>query len=324
MTTLHARPAADDVHELAEGPVWDGARGRLLWVDIEAGDVLTGALSDGRVVTTGRVHVDLTVGAVVPAASDGLLVAGREVMHLLAPDGTTREVARVLPPECGRRLNDAACDPAGRLLVGTLTLGARIARGAPRGQSLHRLEDDGTLTTLDDDLTLSNGLAWSPDGRTLYSADTLAGVVRARGYEPGTGAVGPWRAALRLEPPGWPDGLRVDADGNLWVAVWGAGQVRCNRPDGALLHVVEVPAPHTSAVAFAGPDLGTLVITTASAGLSAAARAAHPGSGRLFAVDVGAALGVHGLPTTPWRGLDLLPARHVPPAPSAPPTLVES
>lgn len=301
MTTLTARPAADEVHLLGEGPVWDHARARLLWVDIEAGDVLTGTIAGTpthtRVVTTSRVHVDRTVGAVVPTADGDLLVAGREVLHLLAADGTTREVARILPPDCGRRLNDGACDPAGRFLVGSLAVGTPA--GASRTQTLHRLEDDGTLLTLDDDLTLSNGLAWSPDGRVLYSADTLAGVVRARDYDPRTGGTGPWRAALHLAA-GWPDGLRVDADGNLWIAVWGAAQVRCHRPDGALLHVVDVPVPHPSAVAFAGPDLTMLVITTASAALSPAERAEHPAAGRLFTVDL-ALLGVRGLPTTPWR-----------------------
>jgi len=308
MTTLEARPAGDDVHLLAEGPVWDGARERLLWVDIDAGDVLTGTLEGGRVRTVSRTHVDVTVGAVVPTAGGDLLVAGREVLHLLHSDGTTREVARVLPHDSGRRLNDGACDPAGRFLVGTLSLGERT-RG-PGTETLHRLEHDGGLTTLDADLTLSNGLAWSPDGGVLYSADTLAGVVRARGYDPATGATGPWHAALHVTP-GWPDGLRVDSAGNLWIAVWGAAQVRCHRPDGTLLHVVEVPAPHTSALAFTGPALTTLVITTASAELSAEQRAAQPGSGRLFTVDL-APLGVAGLPTTPWR-----------PTPTPTPTLRE-
>jgi sugar lactone lactonase YvrE len=310
---LRAEPAGDEVYLLGEGPVWDDVRNRLLWVDIDAGDVLTGELSGTQVTVTRRTHVDRTVGAVLPTADGHLLVPGRTVVHLL-DDAGVRQVCRVLPENGGRRLNDAACDPAGRLVVGTLSLGADPYR---REQSLHRLEDDGSLTTLDDDLTLSNGIAWSPDGRVLYSVDTLAGWIRARTYDPETGAVGPRQDLLRIEP-GWPDGLRVDADGHLWVAVWGAGEVRCHRPDGTLAHVVEVPAPHTSALAFAGPELGTLVITTATSELSADQSASHPASGRLHAVDVRAALGVHGLPTTPWNAAPL----HVvaPPDHAAPPT----
>jgi sugar lactone lactonase YvrE len=297
MTALPARLAGDEIHLLGEGPVWDGARDRLLWVDIDAGDVLVGRLDGCRVRVTDCLHVDRTVGAVVPAGDGRLLVAGGDVVHVLELDGSRREVCRVLPEGSGRRLNDGACDPTGRFLVGTLSLGEPTDR-----EALHRIEDDGSLTTLDDDLTLSNGLAWSPDGTVLYSVDTLSGVVRARPYDPVTGAVGPRSDVLQVEP-GSPDGMRIDADGNLWVAIWGRGQVRCFHPDGTLLHVVAVPAPNVTAVAFAGPDLGTLVITTASVELSDEQRAAFPASGRMFAVEVGDALGVRGLPTTPWNGL---------------------
>jgi sugar lactone lactonase YvrE len=299
MTSLSARPAGDEVHRLGEGPVWDAASDRLLWVDIETGDVLRGELDGDRVRVIDRINVDRTVGAVVPAGDGRLLIAGADVVHVLEPDGSRREMSRVLPQGSGRRLNDGACDPAGRFLVGTLSLGASTGR-----ETLHRIEDDGSLTTLDDDLTLSNGLAWSPDGTVLYSVDTLAGVVRARPYDPATGATGRRSDLLHVEP-GLPDGMRVDTDGNLWVAIWGGGQVRCTRPDGTLLHVVDVPAPNVTAVAFAGPDLGTVVITTASVGLGDGQLAAFPASGRMFAVEVGDSLGVHGLATTRWNGLPL-------------------
>ena len=316
---LYAEPAGDEVYLLGEGPIWDDARARLLWVDIEAGDVLSGELCGTQVTVTRRTHVDRTVGAVLPAAHGSLLVPGRTVVHLVDDAGSSREVCRILPADGGSRLNDAACDPAGRLVVGTLHLGPAASNGPGHAQALRRLEDDGSLTTLDDDLTLSNGIAWSPDGRVMYSVDTLAGWVRSRPYDPTTGATGPRHDLLHVEP-GWPDGLRVDADGNLWIAIWGAGEVRCYRPDGTLLHVVEVPAPHTSAVAFAGPALGTLVITTATAELTTDQAAAHPASGLLHAVDVGDLLGVHGLHTRPWNGAPLRDARcaqHERPGPPA-------
>jgi len=309
---LHADVAADEVHLLGEGPIWDPERERLLWVDIEAGDVLSGTLDGLRVTTTERIHADRTVGAVLPAAA-GLLVCGRTVVHLLDDAGRLREVRRVLPEDGGRRLNDAACDPAGRLVVGSFSLD----RAAAGPQFLLRLENDGSLTVLDDDLTLSNGIAWAPDGLVMYSVDTLAGWIRSRAYDPVTGAVGPRRDLLQVTQ-GWPDGLRVDADGNLWVAVWGAGEVRCYRPDGTLLHVVMVPAPHTTALTFAGPELSTMVITTAVAELTPERAAAYPASGRLHAVDVGAALGVHGLPATPWNGAPLVGVRDPDPAPPTP------
>ena len=296
MTTVTATRATTERFRLAEGPVWDHTRDRLLWVDIPAGAVHEGRLTGSRVTVTATHHVDRTVGAVVPALDGRLLVAGRTSVVVLEPDGTPGAAVPVLPdvqpPHPQRRLNDGACDPAGRFCVGSLSLGA-----PPGAEVLCRVEDDGTLTVLDDDLGLSNGLAWSPDGSVLYSVDTLAGRVWARPYEPSTGRTGPRREHLHIE--GLPDGITTDADGNLWIAVWGAGQVRCYSPGGALLHTIEVPAPQTSSVTFAGPRHDVLVITTAREGLSGPERDATPDSGCLFVATVPGAVG---RPATPWNG----------------------
>jgi sugar lactone lactonase YvrE len=187
----------------------------------------------------------------------------------------------VLPDGRAGRLNDGAVDPAGRFLVGSL--------GGDR-EILVRYEDGG-CTTIDDDLTLSNGLAWSPDGTRFYSVDTNTRTVFVRNYPSGT------REALFRLADGHPDGLCVDAAGDLWLAVWGGGRVEHRSPAGELLGVVEVDAPHTSSVAFAGPALDVLVITTATQDLSAGDLAAHPDSGRLFTARVGVA----GLPTPYWN-----------------------
>lgn len=303
MTVLRAQPAAPEAHLLAEGPVWDAARDRVLWVDIEEGRILEGRLRDGDVEVLRTVVVDATVGAVVPCADGRLLVAGRSGLVVIGPDGRRTAGPTILPPDAARRLNDGACDPAGRFVVGSLALGASTGR-----EVLVRLEDDGTLTTIDDDLWLSNGLAWSVDGATLYSVDTLAGVVRARDYDVASGAVGPRRDHLTITD-GLPDGICLDTEGNLWIAIWGAGQVRCYGADGVVRHVVEVDAPHTSSVAFVGPGHDRLLVTTASTGLSPTQREQHPGSGRLFTAPVGALLGVRGHPVPSWNG------RAVPPPP---------
>ena len=163
---------------------------------------------------------------------------------------------------------------------------------------LVRLDADGRLAVLDDDLTLSNGLAWSSDGRRMFSVDTLARTVSVRDYDVGSGAVGPRRVHLRLED-GFPDGIAMDAADHLWVAVWGGGEVRRYAPDGALAGRVATGAPHTSSVAFAGDDLRLLVITTATSELSREQLRAHPDSGRMFTARVD----VPGLPVAPWQGL---------------------
>ena len=287
-----ATPATSERFRLGEGPVRDGPRGRLLWVDIEGGEVLEGALDGGAITVTGRIVFDTMVGAVTVAADGTLLVAAQEHLVVQHPDGTREDGPRVVPAGEARRLNDGKTDPAGRFLVGTLSLG-----GPSEREVLVRLEPDGGLTVLDDDLALTNGLAWSADGRRMFSVDTLRRTVAVRDYDPGSGAVGPRRVHLRLED-GFPDGIAMDVAGHLWVAVWGGGEVRRYAPDGTLAGRVGTGAPHTSSVAFAGEDLRTLVITTATSELGEEQLRAHPDSGRLLTVPVD----VPGLPVAPWDG----------------------
>jgi sugar lactone lactonase YvrE len=272
MTTFTAQPVSPAAYTLGEGPVWDPERQRLLWIDIAGGQVHAGRLDPFTV--TDSWSFGSTVGAAVVAANGELLVAERETLTRVGTDGSRTELARVLPAGGGSRLNDGAVDPAGRFLVGSMALDGR--RNA---DVLVRLDRDG-LTTLDADLTLSNGLAWSLDGGTLLSIDSVPGVVRARDYPDGA------RRDVFAVTDGVPDGMCLDADGNLWIAVWGRGRVECRTPAGDLLHTVTVAAPHTSSCAFAGPGLDTLVITTATHELGDADRAAFPDSGRVFTARV--------------------------------------
>ena len=288
-----ATPASTERFRLGEGPVWDAARDRLLWVDIEGGAVLEGVLDGDTITVTERIGFDTMVGAVAVASDGTLLVAAQEQLVVQRPDGTREDGPRVIPAGEARRLNDGGTDPAGRFLVGTLSLG-----GPSEREVLVRLEADGRLTVLDDDLSLSNGLAWSSDGRRMFSVDTLARTVSVRDYDVGSGAVGPRRVHMRLED-GFPDGIAMDAADHLWVAVWGGGEVRRYAPDGALAGRVATGAPHTSSVAFAGDDLRLLVITTATSELSREQLQAHPDSGRIFTARVD----VPGLPVALWQGL---------------------
>jgi sugar lactone lactonase YvrE len=290
--TYQARPASDEHHVLAEGPLWDPVRQRVLWVDIERAAVLEGRLREGHVERTARHRFHGTVGAVVPAEDGRLLVAGHRRLVLTDPAGAPLATRPMIAEERRSRLNDGGCDPAGRFLVGSMALDDR--EGA---EQLYRLEDHGGLTVLDDDLTVSNGLAWSPDGTRLYSVDSEPGTIWVRGYEVGSGEVGP-RELFRRVDDATPDGMCADADGNLWVAMFGAGEVRCYGPQGEQLATVRVDAPNTTSVAFVGPDLAALLITTARHELSDDELTAHPDSGRLFLADVEVA----GLPVALWNG----------------------
>jgi sugar lactone lactonase YvrE len=276
-----ARPASREVFSLGEGPVWDLGRERLLWVDVDAGSVHEGRL-DGDEVTVVRTHqFEGTASAVVCSGGGDLLVAGPRTVG--ADAGTTR----ILPEGRDRRLNDGACDPAGAFVVGSMSLDGVLGT-----EVLARIEKDGTVTTLDDDLTLSNGLDWTADGSAFYNVDSVPGTVWIRPYDAATGAVGPRREWLSVTDA-LPDGLCVDAEDHVWIAMWGIGEVRRYTPDGVLAGVVDVPAPHTTSLAFIG-DL--MLITTATASLTPAQLAEYPDSGRLFF----ARTGVSGPPATPW------------------------
>lgn len=288
MKKYDAHCATSQTYELAEGPVWDASLTRLLWVDIPAGNVHVGLLEGECITPTGTHHVDLTVGAVA-SAPGGLLVAGHHHVWLVDDAGIS-QVAQLIPDGQRRRLNDGKCDPAGRFLVGSLSLGEET------GESLYALDARRHVDVLDDDLQMSNGLAWSPDGGMFYSVDTTPGIVWSRTYDPASGVSGTRHEAFRVTG-GLPDGICVDADGNLWVAVWGAGQVRHYTPDGRQIGVVEVAAPHTSCVTFAGPDLDQLVITTARVDLTAEQLASYPDSGGLFVTRVQ----TPGLPAVGWQ-----------------------
>jgi sugar lactone lactonase YvrE len=287
---IAAVPATAERFRLGEGPLWDAARRRLLWVDIEGGSVLEGDLNGDAVAVTGRHHFDGMVGAVAVASDGSLLVAAQEHLVIQKPDGTREDGPRIVPAGERRRLNDGATDSAGRFLVGTLPLA-----GPSEREVLVRWEADGRITELDGDLTLSNGLAWSSDGRRMFSVDTIRRIIYVRDYDPASGRTGPRQVHMRLGD-GSPDGIAMDADDHLWVAVWGAGEVRRFAPDGSLVGRLPVPAPHTSSVAFAGDNLDLLVVTTATSELSDDQLRSFPDSGRLFTARVE----TPGLPVTPW------------------------
>jgi sugar lactone lactonase YvrE len=284
--------ATDEAFLLAEGPFWDAPRDRLLWVDIQQGLVVSGALrSDGTIWELGRTRFPGTVGAVAPSVAGDLLVAAADRILVHCADGTVRQGPIVIEQPEGRRLNDGKPDPAGHFLVGTLRLD-----GASATEELVMI-GGGTAIRVDSDLSLSNGLAWSADGTVFYSVDTQRRLIYQRPWRPGTGPTGPREVFVKLDD-GYPDGICLDAQQHLWVTVWGLGQVHRYAPDGALKDVLPVPAAHTSSVAFAGPQLDTLVITTATQDLTAAQREQYPLSGRLFTVRVE----VPGFPQPLWSG----------------------
>ncbi|GHI07999.1 calcium-binding protein [Streptomyces cellostaticus] len=254
---------------LGEGPTWDPATGRLLWLDILGMRVHTYDPSSGRrTVRTTEQHV----GAAKPRAGGGLVLNLRDGVGLLDADDTFRWLHH--EPVPGRRANDAAVAPDGSLWAGTMRYDE-----AQGGGTLSRLTGDGAVDTILPDVTVSNGTGWSPDGRLMYYADTPTRRVDVFDYD-GEGIRNRRTLTEIEEGAGFPDGLTVDADGCVWVALWDGGAVRRYTPSGELDRVIALPAPRTTACAFGGADLSDLYITTARTGLSAP----HPTSGSLLVV----------------------------------------
>ncbi len=274
--------ASKEAFFLAEGPTWDSAAGVVRWVDIVAGAVFAGELDEsGKIRITDQFSVPDTAGAIAVSAAGEMVIAGKHRLYYRDPAGDLVAGPHIASG-ARRRLNDGKPDPAGRFVVGTLS-----EPGQSHDEILVRVEADGETTVIDDDLTLSNGLAWSPDGTLMYSVDTMSQRIFVRGYDVRTGAVGP-RDVFATIDAGFPDGMTIDDDGCLWVALWGGSKVIRLDPTGRPLGELRLPVPHVSSVAFVGPALDTLLITTAYKGLSGEQRDSAPLSGRLFTARVGA------------------------------------
>jgi sugar lactone lactonase YvrE len=284
-----AELALDTGARLGEGPVWSPDEGLLYWVDIDLGrvhrfDPVQGLDED--------VDVGEPVGAVVPRRGGGLVLALQSGFALADEwRGPLRRLATVEVDLADNRMNDGACDTSGRFWAGTMCTAGRPERG-----SLYRLDPDGEVTQMLRGVTISNGIGWSPDDTTMYHVDTPTGGIDAFAFDSGSGTIASRRRLIDVEPgDGQPDGLVVDRDGCIWVALWDGWAVRRYAPDGTLLGVIDVPVGRVTKCAFAGPSLDDLYITTASPD---ADDPDQPHAGALFHVRPGVA----GLPATPFAG----------------------
>jgi sugar lactone lactonase YvrE len=264
--------------ELGERPVWDANVDGLVWVDINAGLLHCVTADGGDAVIA---SVGIPVGAAAPRAGGGYVLATLTGFQLLAADGTADGppvVPAGMPPNV--RFNDGACDPAGRFWAGT------AARdGAAKTASLYRLDGDGSVTEVLSGVSESNGLGWSPDAATFYYTDSgePESRVRAFGFDPRAGTLHDERDLIRFRPDdGVADGLVVDADGCLWIAMWDGGSVRRYSADGELLGLYPVPVSRPTCPGFGGPDLDELYLTTAWEGLADDRREAEPLAGHLL------------------------------------------
>lgn len=285
------RSISDTRAILGEGPVWH--QEQLLWVDIEGRQILVHDPASGEDRAFG---LQERIGCVWPCAGSDRLLCGLQ-SGLALFDAATGRLEAVADPEVHiprTRFNDGKCDPLGRFWAGTMDMEETDALG-----SLYMLGADLQVTRQWQGVTVSNGLAWDPDGRTLYYIDSPTREVAAFDYDPATGALSNRRVAIPIpQGEGFPDGMTIDREGNLWIALWqGWGVVHYNPRTGERLGKIDLPVEKVTSCTFGGPGLDELYITSARIGLDADALAAQPLAGGVFRATTGTA----GLPTVPFR-----------------------
>jgi sugar lactone lactonase YvrE len=282
-----------DLHaDVGEAPHWDERTETLLFVDLTAGTVFRYDQSGAQL---GSFPVGQEVGAAVPRSSGGLVLAVRDGIAVASDTGEgfelTAPVERDIP---GNRMNDAKCDPAGRLFAGTTAFDF-----SPHSAALYRIAPDWSFGQVVRDVTQSNGIAWSPDGSRMYFIDSATAGIDVFDFDVGTGWAGNRRRLVTIERAhGVPDGMTTDNRGNLWVACFGGSAVRCFSPAGVPLDEVVLPVTQVTSCTFGGSDLADLYVTSAAYRLTAGQLTREPHAGATFVCRPGAM----GMPASSFAG----------------------
>jgi sugar lactone lactonase YvrE len=292
---------AVDAHAfIGEGPVWDHRDNVLWWLDIFRHELHAFDPSTGldRITDLGA-----QIGAIVLRESGGLVLAAPEGFIGLDPaTGARSLIASVDHDPAAMRLNDGKCDRAGRFWAGSIShnpVDPEAVSAVAGTATLYRLDPNGDVVEVLDGVTVSNGMGWSPSDDTFYYVDTMTLRVDAFDYDLDSGAISNRRPLVTLSPnEGHPDGMCVDEDGCIWLALSGAGQIRRITPAGAVDRTVRLPLSRVTSCAFGGPTLDELYITSHSALMSDLDREAEPNAGALLRCVPG----VRGLPSNPFAG----------------------
>jgi sugar lactone lactonase YvrE len=283
--------AAHALH--GEGPAWDARAGHLLWVDMMANQLHQTTAAGADRIT----DFEQPVCVAVPRQQGGLALALGDGYWLADARGELQRLYAIAQPPSPAgpiRMNDGKCDPTGRFWAGSMAYDARTGAG-----SLFRLDPDGGVHEMLDDVTISNGLAWSADGSTMFYIDSPTQRVDAFDASVATGAIGNRRPVVTIPASvGLPDGMTIDDDGGLWVALWGGSAVHRYTPDGRLDTIVNLPCTQVTSCSFGGTGLDELYITTSRLGLPQDGPDVQPHAGDLFRVRPG----VTGPAAVPFAG----------------------
>jgi sugar lactone lactonase YvrE len=272
----------DSKSDLGEGAIWNDKTGELMWINI-TGKILNfynPSLENNREIFTGQM-----IGTVVPTTSGDVLIALQNGIYQLNPRTGTKKL--LVDPEenlPNNRFNDGKCDPAGRFWAGTMSTVDEKEVG-----TLYRFDSDTTIHKMIEKVSISNGIVWSADFKKMYYIDTPTQKIMAYDFNNETGEISNPKVAVEIpDKMGSPDGMTMDEEGNVWVALWGGSAVGCWNPEtGKLLRTIDVPAKNVTSCAFGGADLETLFITTARTSTSEEELKIYPNAGGLFKTTPG-------------------------------------
>lgn len=272
----------DSKSELGEGAIWNTRTGELLWINI-TGKILNfynPKTENNKEMFTGQI-----IGTVVATETGKVLVALQNGIYNFNPDTGTKKL--IIDPEenlPNNRFNDGKCDPAGRFWVGTMSTQNEKKAGA-----LYRLDADSSIHKMIEDVSISNGIVWSLDKTKMYYIDTPTQKVVVYDYNNESGNISNVKVAIEISNDlGSPDGMTIDEEGNLWIALWGGSAVGCWNPEsGELLRTIEIPAKNVTSCAFGDDDLGTLYITSACIATTDEDLRKYPNAGGVFRIRPG-------------------------------------
>lgn len=294
MEPLKWEVAVNHICTLGEGPVWDGHHKCIFWIDISECLICWFFPDSGKLKTC---KLESMIGSIALRASGGLIVASQNGFSFVNPDtGTSSFISNPEGQLLNNRFNDGKCDPSGRFWAGTMSM-----TGESKAGSLYRLNKDHSVTLMLTGVSCSNGLAWSNDHKVFYFIDTPTRVVVAFDYDAVTGSITNKRNVyIFAKEEGVPDGMTIDAEGMLWVALWNGWKVvRINPDTGENVFNIHLPASRITSCTFGGETLEDLYITSARTGLNEDDLQKQPLAGSLFVIKNSGFKGVAG---TPFKG----------------------
>jgi sugar lactone lactonase YvrE len=279
---MNIRAISEVISDLGEGPIWSANTNSVTWTDITQNTFHTADIDTGKTLSFG---VPSMVGAIAHSKEGGYIAATQKGFARIGVDGKYSPLHSFLPDDM--RMNDGKVDPSGRFWAGSMALSFEKGRG-----SLYVLEKDNSYRSILDDITLSNGMGWSPDAQYFYYIDSVPGVLKRFDYDLYTGHISNPKDLITFDSSsGIPDGMSMSSDGKIVIALWDGGRIEIYEPSGEKVSEITLGVSRPTSCTFAGPNRDILIVSTASQGIN---RADEPLSGKILAVT---GTGLGGLPT---------------------------